>query len=92
MNCINCGYTKAKTVDTRALKNQAKKINCRKRDHKCQKCGEAFPTVQVPGTARVKDGKVVEIIIFADSPEQVTIVPRDKYVPRVPHGTTTGCG
>lgn len=92
MNCIKCGYVKARTMDTRGLKNTARKISCRKRDYKCPKCDEPFPTVEVPGTVRMKDGNVVEIIIFAESSDQVRIVPRDEYVPRVPCGTTTGCG
>lgn len=95
MNCIKCGYVKAKSVDTRGFVNREKNIHCRKRDHKCQKCGEPFPTVEVPGTVRMKRGKVVEIIIFADSVDQVTVIPQGEYVPRVPQvprGTTAGSG
>lgn len=93
MNCIKCGYVKVKNLDTRGYRNPAKNINCRKRDHQCPECGEPFPTVQVPGTVRMRKGKIVEIIIFADSIDQVTVIPRDEYVPRVPQvprGTTAG--
>lgn len=93
MNCIKCGYVKATSMDSRGYTNPAKNISCRKRDHKCPKCGEPFPTVEVPGTIRMNGGKVVEIIIFADSADQVTVIPRDQYVPRiaqVPRGTTAG--
>jgi hypothetical protein len=90
MKCIHCGYTKAKVIDTTGFKD----LNSRKRLRVCLKCDRTFTTVEVPGTVRTVNQEGVEVIVFdpisqtADS--VIKVVPREEYVPRVPHGTTTG--
>lgn len=75
MNCTNEACRYPKVTTKDSRSHKA--IDCQERIHVCPKCGHRFTTIEIEGSVRRKNEVGIEVI------------PKN-YVPRVPHGTTTG--
>jgi transcriptional regulator NrdR family protein len=60
MNCLNCGHTYTKVLDTRIFQEQARWM---KRRRKCIECGHIFFTLEMP----VEDVNIEEPTTADDS-------------------------